>query len=68
MNKLIQIENNNFIVMERSRVSNSSFISPIKMTEIDKLEEDKKFILKKIHYLFVMYAAKSSRYAYKEIQ
>ena len=35
------------------------------MTEIDRLEEDKKFILKKIHYLFVMYAAKSSRYAYK---
>ena len=53
--------------MERSRVSNSSFVSPIKMNELEKLEEGKKLMLKKIHYLFVMYCSRASRYAYKEI-
>lgn len=58
---------NNFIGMERSRLSVSSYGSPIKGTNLEKLEEDKKYILKKIHYLFVFYASRASRYAYREI-
>jgi hypothetical protein len=39
----------------------------VKNQTYDKLEEDKKDILKKLRYLFVNYAAKACRYAYREI-
>lgn len=58
---------NNFIGMDRSRLSVSNFGSPIKGAKLENLEEDKKYILKKIHYLFVYYSSRASRYAYREI-
>jgi coproporphyrinogen III oxidase-like Fe-S oxidoreductase len=53
--------------MERSRLSQSSFGSPVKTSQVKKLEDDKKYILKKLHYLFVVYASRASRYSYREI-
>lgn len=53
--------------MESSRLSQSRFSTPIKNTIVENLEEDKRVILKKLHYLFIFYAARASRYAFKEI-
>lgn len=53
--------------MEGSRLSKSNLTSPIKSEAYLTLEDDKKLILKKMHYLFIVYAAKTSRYAYREI-
>lgn len=53
--------------MESSRLSRTSLCSPVKSETYNRLEEDKRYILKKMHHLFVMYAARASRYAFKEM-
>lgn len=53
--------------MEGSRLSKSNITSPVKSEAYFSLEEDKKLILKKLHYLFIAYTAKASRYAYREM-
>ena len=58
---------NNFIWMESSRLSQSRFSTHFKNTVVENLEDDKLYILKRLHYLFIFYASRASRYAYKEI-
>jgi hypothetical protein len=53
--------------MEASRLSKSNFPSPVKSELYFTLEDDKKLILKKMHYLFIVYSAKASRYAFREM-
>jgi hypothetical protein len=53
--------------MEASRASKSNLTSPVKSEAYSGLEDDKKLILRKLHYLFVVYTARASRYAYKEM-
>jgi len=53
--------------METSRLNKGKICSPVKNQNYANLEEEKKYILKKLNYLFVIYASKASRYAYKEI-
>jgi hypothetical protein len=51
--------------MENSRLTRGNLHSPVKKQNYANLEEEKRYILKKLHYLFVVYASKASRYAYR---